>query len=219
MKIRNISILIVLLVALMQSFMSSAQEGRFYLKADAGGVVADDVSLSGFIGPVQPNSTVTFDPGIRLGIRGGYGFTDWFAGEVETGFTANEIDSISGSAEADGSYSIYPLMINARFNFPNSYRVAPYCGVGAGIATTVLYADDIVINGRELDGYASDTVFVYQVFAGVRISLNERMAISIGYHYMNTDSSDMESDDDDDDSIQFGRSETHAITGGFEWVF
>ena len=216
-----LSIIAVCVLSLMQSLSASAQQDRFYMKADAGVVAAKDVALNEFLGvALSPNAKISFDPGVRVGFRAGYGFTDWFAAEIETGITANNIEEITGATEANGTFAKVPLMLNARFNLPNKYRVAPYFGAGAGIASSVLTANDIVISGTGMDGSVTDTVFVYQAFAGFRIALGERTALNLGYHYMNAGSSSMHVDDGFvPDRIRLGRSETHAVTVAFEWSF
>ena len=216
-----LSIIAVCVCTLMQPFISSAQQDRFYMKADAGVVAAKDVTLDEYLGAViAPNAQISFDPGIRLGFRAGYGFTDWLAAEIETGITANNIESITGATEANGTFAKVPLMLNGRNNLPNKYRVAPYIGAGAGIASTVLTGDDIVISGTRMNDAATDTVFVWQAFAGFRIALGEKTALNVGYHYLNAAPSDLRVDDGFvPDRIHLGRSETHAVTVAFEWSF
>jgi opacity protein-like surface antigen len=223
MKTKNLSLQVVAvcLFALTQSFTSPAQQDRFYMKADAGVVVAKDVALQEFLGLTIPaNSKISLDPGVRLGFRAGYGITDWFAGEIETGITANNIEDITGATEANGTFAKVPLMLNGRINLPNKYRVAPYFGAGAGIASTVLTANDIAFPAGGMNGSVTDVVFVYQAFAGFRIALGEKTALNLGYHYLNAAPSDMRTDDSlVTDRIRLGRSETHAVTVAFEWSF
>ena len=207
-------------ITLMQTSTILAQQDRFYMKADAGVVAAKDVSLNEFLGPIPANTKISFDPGVRVGFRAGYGFTDWFTGEIETGIIANNVEDITGATEANGTFAKVPLMLNGRINLPNKYRVSPYIGAGAGIASTVLTANDIVVSGRGLNGSVTDVVFVYQAFAGFRIALGEKTALNFGYHYMNAAPSDMRTDDAlVTDRIRLGRSETHAVTVAFEWSF
>ena len=96
------------------------------------------------------------DGSCRGGVRAGYGITDWFAAEVETGVTANSIDSITGAAQAEGSLASVPLLLNARLHLPDNSRFSPYVGAGFGLATTLLTADKIVIGGTALDGSTAD---------------------------------------------------------------
>ena len=222
MKMKKLlhSIMAVSVITLAQALESSAQQDRFYMKADAGVVAAKDVSLNEFLGPVPANTKISFDPGVRLGFRAGYGFTDWFAGEIETGITANNIDDITGATEANGTFAKIPLMLNGRINLPNKYRVAPYIGAGAGVASTILTANDIVVSGNGMNGSVTDAVFVWQAFGGFRIALGERTALNIGYHYLNAAPSDMRTEDSlATDRIRLGRSESHAVTVAFEWSF
>ena len=223
MKIKNLFnfITIVCVLSLMQASSSLAQQDRFYMKADAGVVAAKDVALNEFLGVgLAPNAEISFDPGVRLGFRAGYGFTDWLAGEIETGIVANNIENITGASEADGTFAKVPLMLNGRINLPDKYRVAPYFGAGAGIASSVLTANDIVISGTGMDGSVADVVFVWQAFAGLRIALGEKTALNIGYQYLNAAPSEMRVDDGFvPDRIRLGRSETHAVTVAFEWSF
>jgi opacity protein-like surface antigen len=190
------------------------------MKADAGVAAAKDVSLNEFLGPIPANTKISFDPGVRLGFRAGYGFTDWFAGEIETGITANNINDITGATEANGTFAKIPLMLNGRINLPNKYRVSPYIGAGAGVASTILTANDIAVAGNAMNGSVADVVFVWQAFAGFRIALGEKTAINIGYHYLNAAPSDMRTEDSVvTDRIRLGRSESHAVTVAFEWSF
>ena len=143
MKTKNLSLVALCVLTVTQALNSAAQQDRFYMKADAGVVAAKDVALQEFLGPVPANAKISFDPGVRLGFRAGYGFTDWFAGEIETGIVANNIENITGASEANGTFAKVPLMLNGRINLPDKYRVAPYFGAGAGIASSVLTANDI----------------------------------------------------------------------------
>ncbi len=224
MKTKNLfpSIIAACVLTLMQTSTILAQQDRFYMKADAGVVAAKDVALNEYLGPIPANAKISFDPGVRLGFRAGYGFTDWFAGEIETGIIANNIDNISGVAttEVNGTFAKIPLLLNGRINLPNKYRVSPYIGAGAGIANTILTANDIVVAGNGMNGSVTDTVFVWQAFAGFRIALGEKTALNIGYHYLNAAPSDMRTEDSlATDRIRLGRSETHAVTVAFEWSF
>lgn len=202
---------------------AQAEKGKFYVTADAGGVVTVDTELKEFFGePLAPNSEISFDPGFRLGVRGGYGVTDWFDAEVETGFMANNIDSVTGASESDGSLANFPFLVNARFHCPALSRVCPYFGGGVGGSTTILSADDLVIGGTLLDGTTAGIAFAYQAFAGVKVAINERMSLSIEYHYFGTSSTEMDADvtvGTPSDEIRLGGVASHAATIAFEYRF
>jgi opacity protein-like surface antigen len=143
-----------------------AEQNRFDLQADMGGTSASDVKLKGFFGqPIAANSEITLDPGVRFGIRGGYGLTDWLAAEIETGVSANDIDTITGTGltvtEANGSIANVPLLLNLRLQVPEKNRISPYIGAGFGLTSTVLSGDDITINGVRYSGDSADAVFAW----------------------------------------------------------
>lgn len=210
------------LLAAIPCIAISGEQSQFYLKADIGGAFAKDVKLREFFGPVVAGSKLTFDPGIRLGIRGGYDLADYFSMEVETGVTANRIDTATGATELDASLAKVPLLLNATFHLPKSTRVSPYIGGGVGMATTVLSANDMVIGGTRLDGSTAGVAFAYQGFAGVRFSINNRMAINLGYQYFGAGPTSMRTDASfgtPTDRLRIGRSETHSVSLAFVWDF
>jgi opacity protein-like surface antigen len=202
---------------------AQAEKGQFYVKADAGGAVTTDTELKEFFGePLAPNTEISFDPGFHLGIRGGYGVTDWFDAELETGFTINRIDSATGATEADGDVTNVPLLVNARFHLPGLNAVSPYIGGGFGFSSTILWADDLIIGGTLMEGSVSGIVFAYQAFAGVRVAINERMGLSLEYHYFATTSSEMEVDvtvGTTSDEVRLGGVSSHLISLAFDYRF
>ncbi|MBP9902574.1 MAG: outer membrane beta-barrel protein, partial [Verrucomicrobia bacterium] len=131
---------------------AQAEQNKFYVEGDVGGAVTVNTELKEFFGPVQPNSEVKLDPGVWLGLRGGYGVTDWFDAEVETGFVANRIESITGATDTDAGLANIPVLLNARFHCPTLHRVSPYFGGGLGFSTTILFGDDLVIDGTTMEG-------------------------------------------------------------------
>jgi len=203
--------------------IARAEQGKFYVAADAGAVVTTDTGLEEFFGePLAPNSELTFDPGFRLGVRGGYGVTDWFDAEVETGIMANKINSVTGASETDASLANLPLLINARFHCPAFHGVSPYFGGGLGMSTTVLSADALVIGNTILDGSTAGIAFAYQAFAGIRFAINERMGLSLEYHYFATTDTEMEADvtvGTLSDQVRIGGTASHTATIAFDYRF
>src|SRR5690348_13278642 len=168
---------------------AQAQDSRFYVGADAGGALTSDTRVKEFFGPVNPGTKVSLDPGVRVGFKGGYRLTDWFAVEGETGVIANNIKSISG-ASIDGNATLanVPFLLNARIEIPHGKcPVTPYFGGGGGGAATILNFDHhIDFNNVRLHGSDSDLVWAYQAFAGLRYAINDRMGIGVAYHYFAT---------------------------------
>lgn len=202
---------------------AQAEKGKFYLEGDAGAVVTVDTELNEFFGAtLAPNTQVSFDPGFRLAVRGGYGVTDWFDAEVETGFMVNEIDSITGATVDDATLSNFPLMLNARFQCPALHRISPYFGGGFGFSTTILDADSLVIDNISMYGTTAGIEFAYQAFAGLRFAINDRMGLSLEYHYFATLDSEMSADvttNVSSDTIRFGGTASHTATIAFDYRF
>jgi opacity protein-like surface antigen len=169
-----------------------------------------------------PNSQIELNPGMRLGVRGGYGLTDWLSGEVETGFTVNSIDSITGSIESNGTLANVPLLLNARLHLPDNNRISPYLGAGFGLSSTILTGNDIQIGGTRLEGSTADVVFAYQLFAGVDFAINDQMSVGLEYRFFHADESNMSADlavGTPTDRVKLGEIETHAVTVNFTWRF
>jgi len=204
-----------------------AEQNRFYLNADVGGTSARDVELRDFFGQnIAPNSTISLDPGIRVAVRAGYGLTDWLAAELETGISANNIDRITGALEANGSIANVPVLLNLRLHVPTQNRFAPYVGAGFGVASTVLDGDDIVLTtppgSTRYSGTSTDAVFAYQAFAGVRFAINDRMGLSVEYHFLHTEESSLSADltvGPVTDRVRLGRTQTHSVSVAFDFQF
>ena len=210
----------ILMISLLPAW--SQDKSRLYLEGDVGGTLTSDTDLKAFFGPVAPNSRIKFDPGIRVGFRAGYGLTDWFAAEAETGIMANNIDAMTGATELEATVANVPLLLNARFHCPRMNRLTPYFGGGLGVSTAIFSADDVVVGGTRMHGSAADVVFAYQGFAGLRCNLNERMGLSLEYRYFATTEPDWKADvsfGPVSDRLRIGRIETHALTIAFDWRF
>jgi len=210
------------LVLLSLVLAQSQERGRGYFDADIGGSIMPDADFEEFFGnSIAADSKVEFDPGIRFGLRGGYGVTDWFAAEIETGLMVNSIDSITGASEADAILSNIPFLVNARFQLSRYDRLTPYFGIGLGFSVPVLDADDIVINGGWLEGTMSTIVFAYQGFAGLRYKINDNMGLSLEYRYFATTDPEWEADviygPAGSDNISFGRIQSHVFSIVFQF--
>lgn len=223
MNYRNSLPVGLVLVTALALTTASADQNRFYLRADVGGTSTKDVELREFFGQgLLPNSEITLEPGIRVGVRAGYGLTDWLAAEVETGVSANSIESVSGAIVAEGSLASVPLLLNARLHVPDNERFSPYVGAGFGLATTMLTGEEIIIGGTSFDGVTADAVFAYQLFAGMDFALNDHMSLGLEYRYFNAEPSNMTADiavGTPTDRVKLGRIETHSVSVAFKLRF
>lgn len=201
----------------------AGQSSKFYVKADVGGNITQDTSLSEFFGPVAPNTKVRFDPGVRAGIAGGYQLTDWFAPEVEIGFMENKIDSITGADRVhDSWFANVPFLVNGKLQYPNSSPLTPYAGAGVGFSEALLSVGQIDLGGTSLHGDMNEAVFAWQAFAGLRYKINDQMGLSVEYRYFRADPASWQADFTSgtaSDTLRMGRTETHAISLAFDFRF
>lgn len=205
------------------SAVSMAQDTGFYLRGDAGIQWTGDTQLKEFFGePLSAGNRIRFDPGPRIGITAGYSVTDWFAAEAETGVMASEIDSISGRTRGEATFSSVPLLANVRFQCPAECRIRPYIGGGVGMSSAIIAADDLEIGGTTMDGSEGDAVFAYQAFGGIRYQLNDRMGVSLEYHYFAANGASWKAESTvgtGSDRLRFGGTETHAVSFAFDYRF
>jgi opacity protein-like surface antigen len=193
----------------------------FYVGADAGGLLTLDTRVKEFVGSVDPGTKVSLDPGVRVGIHGGYKFCDFFSLEGETGIMANNINSITGaSIDGDAFLSNVPFLVNARFELPHGKcPITPYFGGGVGGSATMLSFDHhIDFNGAHLHGSDSDVVFAYQAFGGLRYAINERMGVGVEYHYFATTGASWDVNGASS-KIALAGTQSHAITAAFDFSF
>jgi opacity protein-like surface antigen len=190
-----------------------ADDNWFYLQAQVGPAIAQNVDVKEFVGPVS-NTKVKLDPGIHLGVVGGYNVNRWLSLEMETGIIANNIDRI-GTDSPDASLSHVPFLVNAvlRYETENS-RFIPYIGVGAGGDSSVLIVDDSL----GVDGTDSDVVFACQGMAGLRFRISDSMSVGAGYKFFHAGNPSWHVRNAGGE-IRFGKSNVHVFGAVFNWNF
>jgi opacity protein-like surface antigen len=178
-----------------------------YLSIFLGSSIATNTNVSGFdyssnsSGTLFSGDTVKFDPGIYVGGTGGYDF-GYLRLEGELSYRNSNIDSVSFAngerfRNVDGDLGAFATMFNVFFDIQNPSRVTPYLGGGIGFAT--LHLSDTHGYGNtqgytQLYDKSSDTVFAYQIGAGLDIALNRLLSLDLGYRYFATDKASLEGD-------------------------
>jgi len=133
---------------------------------------------------------VEFDPGINIGGTAGfdYGFIRL---EGELSYKYGEIATITDQTRstrlhnADGNLGALAVMFNAFLDLHNDSPVTPYVGGGIGFASMHL-SDTFVSEYGLIYQEDDDSVFAYQVGAGLEIALNQRLSLDLGYRYFAT---------------------------------
>ncbi|HWN93804.1 MAG TPA: outer membrane beta-barrel protein [Methylomirabilota bacterium] len=160
----------------------------FYLDVDAGVALAENVNLDRFLVPT-PGAKIKLDPGARVSVAGGYNFTDYFGAQIETGFMANNVKSVTGGGRIDAALAHTPVLADVvlRYDKPHSKWIH-YVGAGAGADVSIIALDHVrAPNGSVVDGEGSTVVFAWQAFAGVRHKITERISLGAGYKFFFAD--------------------------------
>jgi len=199
--------------------------------------------LAGFIGATMPrrNENVTttdfstipsqtfdektrFDPGLYIGGAGGFDF-GFLRLEEEISYKEADINSITDNTgvnqyrDIDGNLQALAFMTNVFFDFHNYSPVTPYVGGGVGVARLHLsntFATDAGNQRLLMYPRDDDTVFAYQVGAGLGIAINRRLSIDLGYRYFNTDWANFSRNSLTTSGVRF---ESHNATIGFRTRF
>ncbi len=211
--VQSVSILsaIGLLAVSSPSVLADEHHG-LYFNGDIGGTLADSTALNEFP-DAPPGGKVEFHPGMRLSVGGGFRFNDWFSVGAETGFSYNTFKG------ADGYFSQTPFLGNVEFRLPNKSRIVPFIGGGPGMSfNTIFLDDDSLGSGSRIDGAASDAVFAWQVYGGLRFKINEYMSAGVIYKYLDAQASEWDVEDTSQD-VRFGKTHVHTISASFSMSF
>jgi opacity protein-like surface antigen len=183
-----------------------------------------DVTTTNFAPGGSPDQRIGLDPGFNVGVATGFDF-GYLRLEGEFSYKEADIKSITDKAgvaqfrDVDGTLSAAAFLVNAFFDIHNDTPVTPYVGGGVGVAT-VHITDTFATNAsnQRVRMYPQDdqTVFAYQVGAGIGIALNRRYSLDVGYRYFNTDKANFSGDQLTASGIRF---ESHNATVGFRMTF
>lgn len=194
--------------------------------------------VSGFLGLTVPRDTnviesgnsngnfsdqVEFDPGINIGGTGGYDF-GFVRLEGELSYKHAEIENITDATTGtrygspDGRLGALAMMANAFVDLHNASPITPYVGGGIGLAVLHLSDTFATINSVRYQFYDDDddTVFAYQVGAGLDIAINRRFSLDVGYRYFATDKASFTRGLNNLSDVKF---ESHNMAVGFKVKF
>jgi len=206
---------ILLMLFMLPSISLGAKIGP-YISVNLGGAFLNDSDQSQGGYDLE---TMKFDPGFASSFAGGFNF-GMFRIEGELGYQGNDVDTKYDDYYYDHYYdddydhdhhydddyyddesdlTAYSLMGNFYLDFVNPSPVTPFLTAGIGMATVNLF------------DYDHDTVFAYQVGAGLAFAINPHMSIDLKYRYFATEDPD------------FGGLEakfaSHNVYGGFRFTF
>lgn len=164
-----------------------------YVSGNVGLAIAND---SDWTDSTFPGITLDIesDPGWALGAAVGYAFEFNTRLEAEITYQENDLDNVNVfgfDVDLSGDTSSTALLFNGYYDFNNASAFTPFIGGGIGVANVEI--NDINIPGSGLPNFGDDdTVFAYQVGAGVAYAINENIDIDVKYRYFATSDPDFD---------------------------
>lgn len=152
-----------------------------YFGAGIGLSRLNDATLSDSTGSIDTD----FDTGLGFVASVGYTF-DSVRAELELGYRKNDIDNFSAfgvSVPASGDVTSKSGMVNVYYDFTPKAQLNPFVGAGIGLAKVEV--DNAAVAGINL-GDADDTVFAWQLIAGIGYQVSDKAVLDLSYRYFAT---------------------------------
>lgn len=175
----------VLFVLLLVLFCAVPAFGRgVYISGSAGGTYLMDAEVND---TDAPNVELEFES--EFGFAGtfavGYAFTDYLRLEGEVSYMENDYDETTYNGvqmDLSGDINCLAFLVNGYYDFKNKSRFTPFITLGAGVAE-VETAEFSVAGSGVAETSSTDTVFAYQVGAGVSYEITKKVALDCKYRF------------------------------------
>lgn len=168
----------------------------FLLFATSIASAAGGMYVSGNVGMAFPTDSAIKDPafaGVKPKLEYDSGFA--FAGAIGTKFDQARLEAEISYQKSDfdkmmgvpisGDATILAGLINGYYDFKTASTITPFITGGLGFAK--VEANDMAVPSLGVPpGSDDDTVFAYQVGAGVGYAVNETVNIDLKYRYLGT---------------------------------
>ncbi len=152
--------------------ISSSLYASPYVELDLGASIPLDSKII-------DNADASYNPTIAVTSAVGYAFNQNFRVDLEYGYQEADIDRIAGvNVDGAASLTVHTALANGYYNFKNSTKITPFIGGGVGAA---------FLEGNLGSASASDTVLAYQGTAGASYSVNDHLAVTGSYRYLDTE--------------------------------
>jgi opacity protein-like surface antigen len=157
---------------------------------------------------------IEFNAGYSLSGVGGVEFNNGLRLEGELTFKSADMDKFTSSGSLNGDASVLAALASGYFDFKNTSPFTPYLGGGLGIAT--VYVGRTTNSTGLVFNKDDDTVFAYQVGAGVGINAGTHLVFDLGYRYFGT--SDPEFNNGNNGTVKADFS-SHNLLAGVRYKF
>lgn len=149
-----------------------AEGNGIYVGGITGAILRQDALISS---PSLGSEAMEFQLGYTFGGFVGYDFGNTFRLEGEISYRENQIHTGLG---ADPQALASSIMVNGYYDLHLSKSFNLYFGSGLGVASAQL---ETISLGQVID--ANETVFAYQIEAGVGWNYNPKVNFSLGYRF------------------------------------
>ena len=188
-------LLILMSCFMVMCFSNSAYSENFYLGGNLGLVLVSDSKLE--IEKLETMIDVPVDGELELEFKKGFAFSgvvgyDFGTArlEGEVSYQKNDLDKltvsfsgISGSANISGDVTSLAFLLNGYYDFHNNSDFTPYVSAGIGMANISVNDFGAPSMGISQSADEDDTVFAYQLGAGLGFAVTEVLTIQLKYRY------------------------------------
>lgn len=190
----------------------------WYIALRGGAVFADDTSFD-TLGTTVDNS---YDTGGYVDGAIGYNFHNTgLRAEAEIGYLSSSVEShdIAGvgtfdGEDADGDTSAFFGLASIYYDIPLNAPIKPFVGGGIGVADVSFDSHGTSATGTVLDD--NSTAFAWHLTGGVGYDINERLALEVGYRYLEFDGVDLTALDGTTTSTD---ASNHIVFAGLKYKF
>ena len=161
--------------------------GGAYISGNAGISVPNDADVTDSTAP-GVTLDLQSDNGLALGLAAGYGFANNTRLEAELAYQKNDLDKAAwrgNERNLTGDTSSTALLINGYYDFVNKSPMTPFISAGAGLARVDINDMNVVGSGIP-NTNEDDTVFAYQIGAGVGFAVSPKVNLDLKYRYLGT---------------------------------
>ncbi len=207
-----------------------ARDDAWYVGVEGGAMLVEDIKFD--IGAAKDVVTAHHKAGWDADATVGYDFGP-FRAEAEVGYREASVNRLTSTVTmpirnaagaavnappgdysyAGGRSSALSFMINGLLDFGDDDGVQGFVGPGVGIARV---KSKLALNTYQDSLNDSDTVFAWQVIAGVRAPLSDSIDVSLKYRFFNSSLTELV---DASGRTLNGRFRSHSILGGLTFNF
>ncbi len=171
------------------SASAHAQDSENYISFGLGIIATDDTSFQVASGTIDTEFEDDWNYSAAYGWkRGGYRYEfELVVGEDEV--SSHSLNGGEPLAGATGGTNMAGILLNGYYDFSTGTAFKPYLGAGLGVA--MIEAEDFGVDAIPDVLDDDDTVFAYQIMAGVGYDLSDRTNLFAEYRYLGTESAEL----------------------------